>query len=594
MVTVTQRPQGIKIIDQPVTAVITNNVGAALVTLTNHALETGDYIYIESDIDEYNGIWYVIKSDNDNFRLLDESGAGYQEFYQDATITYYQSETHQWSSAYLPIVYKASSDKWPLNYVNTTVVVSSQAEDNGYTLLNISAPTGAQALEYVKLNDGNVYQVIENGSGTTTINLAYDVSNSFTTAQKYYNNYQVKVKVYAGLEAGEYWEAKKPFREVATLSFTPDASNNVMFSVADYIKGLLAIKNNPTQYSMPLNLDAFTAFYIETAEAYDGSDGYAITTEESEYEEDDFVGYAIAGKLPFKNFYSGFFSEYVTTSGEPAEWLNTLTNLMGVVDQYFDLSFIKNLPGAFQIIIDKYANDYLYETETIEYADFGIGVYRIPLTFTSAYDQFCVRAFRPGTPEIPAPTPPTLDGLGSWTNGCGGAWALGAAPTTSVNGNGGVDGYITGAIAAVAGVGHEFTSQIDIGVTGMSSPVSNIKIALLSAGCVVLDSVEFNYTTAGVKTETFVLTPPTAGTYIGVYITNNTPFDTKNYTINSFVFDGLEGDASEGTPAVPGQYLTEEICIDIYEVCGFDDGAVIQPTAARRLLEEGGFRLLEE
>jgi hypothetical protein len=381
---------------------------------------------------------------------------------------------------------------------------------------------------------------------------------------------------------------------VGILSLTPDADNNVMFSVAEYVRGLLAIKNNPTQFSMPLDLDSFTAFYIETAESYDGSDGYTITSEESAYEEDDFIGYAIAGKLPFKNTYSGFMSEYVTTSGQPALWLNTLTTVMGVVDQYFDLAFIKNIPGAFQIIINKYASNYLFATETIDYADFGLGVYRIPLTFASEYDQFCVRAYTPGTPAVEPPAEPTLPALTGWTNGCGGAWSLGAAPTTSVNGNGGVDGYITGAIAAVAGVGHEFTYQIEIGVTGISTPTSNIKIALLTAGCVVLDSVEYDYFTAGVKTETFTLTPTTAGTYIGVYITNNTPFDTKNYTINSFAFNGLVGDASEGTPAVPEQYLTQELCIDIYEICGFGDGATIEPTAARRLLEDGGFRLLED
>lgn len=593
MVTVTQRPQGIKIIDQPITATVINDAGTASFEFENHSLTTGDFIMVESDIDEYSGIWYVTASDWDSFKLSAGAGTDFVEYYQDAEVTYYQSQTHEWSSAFLPIVYKATNNRWPLNTADSTAGVTSQEDDNGYTKLSVTAPS-AQALEYVKLNDGNVYQVIETGSGTTTINLAYDAANVFTTVQKYYNSYQVKVKIYAGLEPGQYWQAKKPFSELATLSLTPDADNNVMFSVAEYIRGLLNIRNNPTLYSMPLNLDAFTAFYIETAESYDGSDGYTITSDESEYTEDDFVGYAIAGKLPFKKTYSGFMSEYVTTSGQPALWLNTLTTVMGVVDQYFDIAFIKNVAGAFQIIIDKYANDYLYATETIEYADFGLGVYRIPLTFSSEYDQFCVRAYTPGTPAVEPPAEPTLPALTGWTNGCGGAWSLGAAPTTSVNGNGGVDGYITGAIDSVAGVGHEFTFSIEIGVTGISTPTSNIKIALLTAGCVVLDSVEYDYFTAGVKTETFTLTPTTAGTYIGVYITNNTPFDTKNYTINSFAFNGLTGDASEGTPEVPEQFLTQELCIDIYEICGFGDGATIEPTSARRLLEDGGFRLLED
>lgn len=590
MVTVTQTPQGIKIIDQSVAATIGDSAGDALVTFTAHSLSTGDYVFIESDIDEYSGIFQITAIDANTFKF--GTAGTFVPYYQDADIDYYQTQIHVWSSAFLPIVYKATNDRWPLNTINSAVAISSQADDNGYTLLNISGPTGAMPLEYVKLNDGNVYQVIENGSGTTTINLAYDADNSFTTVQKYYNNYQVKVKVYAGLEAGQYWESKKPFREVATLSLTPDADNNVMFSVSEYILGLLNIRNNPTLYSMPLNLDAFTAFYIETAETFDGSDGYAVFTDESPYAADDFVGYAIAGQLPFKNLYSGWMSEYITTSGQPAKWLNTLTTVMGVVDKYFDISFIKNIEGDFQIIIDKYANGYRYETETIDYTDFGIGVYRIPLTLVSAYDQFCVRAFRPGTPGVDPPTPPTLPALADWENLTFG-WSLGATPTISVNGNGGVSGWLIADFVSIAGEDHEFTSAINIQVTGSSTPTSNVIIAFLNSGGTILDSEVFNYTTAGVKNENFVLNSPTASTYIGIYITNNTPFDTKNYDVNSFVFDGLV-DGGTGIPAIPDQDLTEEICIDIYEVCGFGDAATIEPTSARRLLEDGGFRLLEE
>lgn len=592
MVTVTQRPEGVKLIDQAISAILYNHFGDALINFNAHSLVTGEYVIIESDIDDYNGLWYVDVLNVDTFRIRENAGSSYFGYLQDADIQYYQTQPHQWSCVFLPIVYKATNDRWPQNNVNAGVAVSSQSNDNGYTLLNISGPTGAEALEYVKLSDGNVYQVIENGSGTTTVNLAYDASNNFTTAQKYYNSYQVKVKIYAGLESGQYWENKKPFREVATLSLTPDANNNVMFSVAEYIKALLIIRNNPTLYSMPLNLDAFAAFYIETAESFDGSDGYTITTNESSYAVDDFIGYALAGKLPFKNLYSGFLSDYITTSGYPASWLNTLTTVMGVVDQYFDISFIKNLPGEFQIIIDKYANNYLYETETIDYEDFGIGVYRIPLTFTSAFDQFCVRAYRPGTPGVDPPTPPTLPVLSSWTNLTFG-WTTGATPTISVNGNGGVSNWLIASFASIPGEDHDFSSEIEIGVTGISTPTSVVTIAFLNGAGAVLDSEVFNYATAGVKPESVTLNSPTASTYVGIFITNNTPFDTKNYYVNAFTFDGL-ADGGTGIPAIPDQNLTEEICIDIYEVCGFDDAATVEPTRARRLLEDGGFRLLED
>lgn len=138
MVTVTQRPQGIKIIDQPLTATVTNNAGTAQFEFENHSLVTGDYIYVESDIDEYNGILYVTAVDWDSFNLSLGAGTGLLEFFQAVDVTYYQSQTHQWSSAFLPIVYKATNNRWPLNTADSTAGVTSQEDDNGYTKLNVA------------------------------------------------------------------------------------------------------------------------------------------------------------------------------------------------------------------------------------------------------------------------------------------------------------------------------------------------------------------------------------------------------------------------------------------------------------------------
>ena len=43
---------------------------------------------------------------------------------------------------------------------------------------------------------------------------------------------------------------KKPFEEMAELSLTPDENGEVMFSIADYIKSKVAIKNNLTLFSL--------------------------------------------------------------------------------------------------------------------------------------------------------------------------------------------------------------------------------------------------------------------------------------------------------------------------------------------------------
>jgi hypothetical protein len=587
MVTVTQTPIGIKIIDQPISAIIVDFLGTALIQMPSHSLTNGDYVLIESDIDEYNGIWYVSLGNVDQFRISAGNGTGYVPYYQDADITYYQAQTHVWSSIFLPIIYKATNDLYPTNSDDSVVGVVSQADDNGYTQLTLSGVTGANALEYVILNDGTVHQVVELNPPTLTINLLYDASNVITTVQKYYNNYQIRVKIFAGLPPTEPWADHKPWTEVAELSLTPDADNNVMFSVSDYIKALVNVRNNPLLFSLPLNLDAFTGFYISTAEAYDSADGYSITRYESAFTDNSFEGYAVAGVLPFKNRYSGQYSEYVYTSGTPAKWLNTLTTVIGVVDRYFDVAFIKNISGPFTLIIDKYANDYRYETEEVEYEDSGIGVYRLPLTFVSEYDQFCIRVQKPAIPANPASSITML-----FMENCpDGVWTEPSFPTlnnprVTLGGSGGDSGYVSSGFISTGGVDHPFTYQIAVSTS--SATITIVHLALMDDDCNILDHVqESHIASSTILSGTVTLNPASDGTRIGIRIVNQTiPAASRTYDVTMIDFDGTSGS--------PEADITEELCIDIYEVCGFDDAAVIQPTGARRLLEDGGFRLLED
>ena len=599
MVTVVKKPQGHKIIAQAIAATIIDGVGDAVISFPYHGLSTGDYVYIDSDIDEYNGFWYVTVIDTQGFKISEHANADFVEFYQEIDVDYYQTQSHDWSSVFLPIIYKCINDRWPVNQVDTAQTISSFSDDNGFTQLTLSGDIkssggGINALEFVKITGAasginGVWQIVEiTSSSDIVINLPYDASNSFTSAsiQYYYNNYQVKVKVFAGLNALHPWQAKKPYEEMAELSLTPDENNEVMFSVSDYIKSKVTIKNNLTLFSLPLNLDAFTGFYIQTAESFDDSDNYSLTTTESAFQTDTFEGYAIAGKLPFKNVYAGDYSDYVLTSGSPALWLTNMDRLLAVEDKYFDVSFIKNIRGAFWIIIDKYVSDYLTQTEVIPYEDQGIGVYRIPITPNSTYDSFCIRAHTPGVPSSSGPPNTTLDTLEDWTS-VSIVWSTGSAPTSSVNGNGGVSGYLAGEIITAAGFNYEFTTELEIGVTGSSDPISEITWALLDGSFNEIDTVVFNYITAGVKTETFTLTSTSAAQYLGVKITNNTPFDTKNYTVNDAVYN---------VPATPddsiaAQDMTEEICIDILESCEVQAG--FSPDEDRRLLEDGDYRLLE-
>lgn len=601
MVTVVKRPTGHKLIDQAIAAeIIEDYVGDAVVQFPYHSLTTGDTVYIESDIDEYNGFWYITVIDANQFKISEHSLADFVEYYQDADIDYYQTQSHDWSSIFLPIVYKIKTDRWPINEIDSARTILSSSNDNGFTQLTLSGDIkssggGINALEFIKITGASssingVWQIVEVfNNSDITIDLSYDSTNSFSGAviQYYYNNYQVKVKIYAGLDALHPWEPKKPYEEVAELSLTPDEDNEVMFSVSDYIQMKVQIKNNTLLYSLPLNLDAFTGFYIATAESFDDSDNYSLTTSESDFQNDTFEGYAIAGKLPFKNLYAGDYADYVLTSGSPALWLTSRSELLGVSGLYFDISFIKNIRGDFHIIINKYINDDYAAAETIEYEDQGIGVYRIPLTLDSLYESYCIRAYTPGSPASGGTPVTTLEALTGWTNIAPASWSLGANPTISVNGNGGVSGRIEGEIITTAGYDYEFTTAVDIGVTGASTPTSEMTWYLLDSGNNVIDSVTFNYVTAGVKNETFTLESISAGASLALHITNNTPFDTKNYTINSAAYNAPAGPPDD---SIPAQFLTEEICINIIDSCESLDQFVSEGI---RQLEDGGYRLLE-
>lgn len=600
MVTVTTRPQGHKIIDQAISAEINGVAGfAATVIFPYHGLGTGDFVYITSDIDEYNGFWYVTTVNSDSFKISEGATTDFVTYYQDADIEYYQTQEHDWSSIFLPIVYKCTNDRWPTNLVDTARTISSFANDNGYTDLTLSGDIkssggGINSLEFVKISDASdedlngVWQIVEViTSSNIVINLPYNGANSFSgaTIQYYYNNYQVKVKIFGGLPPLHPWYAQKPYVEVAQLSLTPDDNNNVMFSIADYIKIKVAIKNNLTLFSLPLNLDAFTGFYISTAESFDDSDNYSLSTVETDFAVDTFEGYAIAGKLPFKNIYSGDYADYILTTGSPALWLTNRTRLLAVEGYFFDISFIKNIRGAFQIVIAKTSGDYS-TVETINYADQGIGVYRIPITIDANYDSFCVHAYTPGVAATAGPPVTTLAALEDGYNITFG-WALGPyCWAITVNGSGGPSGYLAFDILTAAGYDYEFTVSLEIEDFAPYPILSEVTYVLMDSSNNIIDSVVFNYNTPGVKGETFTLTSSIAGAKLAFIIINNTPFASKNYNFCSVEYNAP--DAPDD--AIEAQNITEQICIDILETCETLDQFTQDGI---RLLEDGGFRLLE-
>lgn len=614
MVTVVKRPTGHKLIDQAIAAeIIEDYVGDAVVQFPYHSLTTGDTVYIESDIDEYNGFWYVTEVDANQFKISEHSLADFVEYYQDADIDYYQTQPHDWSSIFLPIVYKIKTDRWPINEIDTARTILSNSNDNGFTQLTLSGDIkssggGINALEFIKITGGTssingVWQIVEVFSNSDiTIDLPYDSTNSFSgvVIQYYYSNYQIKVKIYAGLDALHPWEPKKPYEEVAELSLTPDEDNEVMFSVSDYIQMKVQIKNNTLLYSLPLNLDAFTGFYISTSESFDDSDGYSLSTTEQDFVDDSFEGYAVAGKLPFKNLYAGDYGRYVYTSGSPAEWLTTLTNLLAVNGLYFDVSFIKNLTGDFFLRITKYFTDDYSVVEDVQYTDQGIGVYRIPLTIDSTYERYCIHVWRsaiPGTPGTPETEDlledfPTMD---EWFNqGTGGDWIISTTPSYASVGITNSKEYRSNTFSVglypfVAGESYRMVATYTKVYSSGGEAIRELKLSANdNVGAPLFQTIHNPATgnTTGEVELIFVATSAVKGAELQY---NNDSGDDFVVTIDTFEVYHIIPAVPPG-PAQDAFVITEEICIDIIDSCESLDQFVSEGI---RLLEDGGYRLLE-
>jgi len=98
-VIVINRPLGHKIGPTPLTGTIVDDgTGDARVYVPGgHSLSDGDYVYIESNIESYNGYKYVDATSYDYFKIKDSADGPYTQYYQDADVTMYISVLdHGW------------------------------------------------------------------------------------------------------------------------------------------------------------------------------------------------------------------------------------------------------------------------------------------------------------------------------------------------------------------------------------------------------------------------------------------------------------------------------------------------------------------
>lgn len=538
-----------------------DGTGDAIVyTGTGHGLSDGDYVFIDSDFDRYNGYFLVDSTAYDYFKI--KVGTEYVEYIQDAEISFRVSSIdHGFQCVHLPIVYELQSDLWPNNIAEeayTPVVINSFENVNGYTKINLSTGiSGLTDLNFIELISPDpaftikgAYQIIDVVQPwSIVINLAYSSSYDFTGYQvvNYYNNYAINVNVYAGYAVGHRWQSIKPYELAATLKLIPDSNGNVKFSIAEILKGYINTRNNLTLDTLPNNTDFSVGFYIEYFETYDESDGTEITTFTGDVTTDSFEGMAINAMLPFKSIDSGFMSEYIQ-----GQWLTTMARPIAFVGRWFDISFL-NQYDYFDVLILNNGAPFM----TIPNP--GSGVIRVGFN-AEAVGEYCLKATVSGTV-----TPDQVEISSGINEGPGVSWNFSPNPEVVLSSS--QSKRLTYDYDFIPGVTYDFSCLY------AKSATSTIYFRVVDGSGNVLfsDTTSTGGSGPGVISASFVATEEMERFYFQV---NTGTVDVILFTIDiSATVNDLD--------------LTETICIDVIDECSptfIDDDLRITDDSLPRII----------
>lgn len=589
-ITVISRPLGHKLNTSAISATIVNDgTGTAKVYVAGgHGLQDGDYVYIVSNFDSYNGFKYVDSTAYDYFRIKDNPEDDFIEFVQEADITFYVSVlNHGWQSVHLPIVYELESSLFPSNIgeeTYTPITIVSVADYNGYTQINLSGavPGPPDELEYLELigtgDAAGAHRILERlQPWSYVIDLAYNASFFLSSYQvvNYYNNYFILVRVYAGLSTDHRWEDEKPYEIAGTLRLIPDENNRVKFSINDILKGYINTRNNLTLDTLPNNLDFYTQFYISYSENYDIASGGEIVISEGSFTSDqnNFEGHAVNSMMPFKSQDISFMSDYLNEDTLLANWLTLFATPVMIAGRFFDLSFLNKYNNVDLVaVVNKRLNGLLLDQDFISIENPGSGVLRLPITPESGYDEYCIYI------EIEGGfTPDTLDDLSLWTNlnDAGPAWAISSQPQVDTNGL----GFFVTSDKLVTNYSFEAGQMYRFGYSFLAVGVNtDFIISIMNVSNTVLTSTTIS--TSATANGIYDFVAPSGAAKIGIHITQASSCASSTNckkTILSFT------NLTEGSP--DGQ-ITEQICCEVLEECSLPS---VQNIALTWLNHLGGF-----
>lgn len=419
------RPIGRRFGDAPKTATVDNNFNYARFTSTAHGLTTGDFILIEnSPVPAYNGIWYADVNDANEYFIRPAAGVDYVSWVSDATVSVRGEDLeHMWSCVQLPIVYEVKTSLFPFSTTTPLGIVSID-NNNGFARLRLTGDFSASSdvlypLEFIRVRNASdsrlngIWQIQDisysGGQAYVTIDLAYSGSyvQSGSQVTRYYSNYALIVRVYAGI-TDTPGAVKKPVQLAATLKFIPDSNNTVRFSISEILQSFVKLRNGMGDDTMPNNIDFFTEFYCTYQETYDYSFGYTLLRSEGSVTSDDpdYIGKAVNAKLAFGNPYSGYLSDYIMNI-PTAKFLTlfAIPVLFGCQDSecYQDISFL-NITGGGVLRREYYKNGVVDTTTTQEIPDKSIGVYRMPIkesgVSTCYYDEISLQIVDTSIPDV--------------------------------------------------------------------------------------------------------------------------------------------------------------------------------------------------
>lgn len=576
MITLDVAPSGYKITDTEFEGEITDDGGDALVTTSfSHGLISGQVLFVQTNIEYYNGYRFILVLSTTTFKITDVFSGDPFPYFSDTPITYQVSVyEHRAMAVHNPIVYELSTDLFPTNSAEEAyvpAVVDSFANENGYTKLTLSGNlSDATALAWIVINE-IPYQIINAISDSiVVINHAYNSTDTFPgPVVKYYNNYCINIEVWCGYEPTHKWASIKPYVLAATLRFTPDDSNSIKFSISEIVKSYITTRNKLDLNTLPNNTDFTAGFYIGYYESYDESDGLEITTHigSTTYEALVDAGLGVNAMMPFKSKDSGNMSEYVRFGGSLSKWLVLQDSMTWIVDKFMDLSFltIGFVSQGFEVRDNGVAIQ--------EIPNPSNGVIRVPLTFDTA-GQHCIQIY---SQAIDAEAGYSF--LKSAMVNCGDAtWSIGPVPAVTLA-TLEDSGYLVDTFDSIPGIDYPFSYSIDI-TASAGTPTTKVEIALLDDDCNELGVDSDTHFSGGTITGMLTVSPSTFGTRVGIRITNLTVPNTKAYELTDMDFIG--------SAAVSAEPVTEEFCITVVEEC---DSTIVPDDI--RLLEDGDYRILE-